>query len=236
MPPGKALLRTEIRIVASAGARPRSAATGALAVRSTGPETVHLIGAAATPLGGDELDIHIVVEPGARLVVRSVAATIVLPGRITPTSTASWTFDIGAGGELDFDPEPTVVAGGADHRAVTTVRLGADARVRIRERVQIGRTGEDHGRWRGDLVADTSGLPLLRHRLELGAGTAADDLLSAPRALCSELRYPDDSPASTIGVAGAVLPLAAGGSLSTWTGARLSETPADFRPRAAAAG
>ncbi|MFF0454633.1 urease accessory protein UreD [Nocardia africana] len=229
-------MRTEIRIVARAGSWPRSAATGALAVRSTGPETVHLIGAAATPLGGDELDIRIVVEPGARLVVRSVAATIVLPGRTTLTSTASWTFDIGAGGELDFDPEPTVVAAGADHRAVTTVRLAADARVRVRERVQIGRTGEDHGRWCGDLVADTSGVPLLRHRLELGAGTAADDLLSAPRALCSELRYPDDSPASTIGVAAAVLPLAAGGSLSTWTGARLSETPADFRPRAAAAG
>jgi urease accessory protein len=190
---------------------------------------VHLIGAAATPLGGDELDIRIVVEPGARLVVRSVAATIVLPGRTTRTSTASWSFDVGAGGELDFDPEPTVVAGGAGHRSVTTVRLAGDARIRVRERVQIGRTGEDHGRWCGDLVADTSGLPLLRHRLELGAGTAADDLLSAPRALSSELRYPDDSPAATLGVAGALLPLAAGGSLSTWTGARLSEASGSVR-------
>ncbi|MBF4997095.1 urease accessory protein UreD [Nocardia sp. BSTN01] len=229
-------MRTEIRIVARAGARPWSAATGALAVRCTGPDTVHLIGAAATPLGGDELDIRIVVEPGARLMVRSVAATIVLPGRTTPSSTASWTFDVGAGGELDVDPEPTVVAGGACHRAVTRVRLAADARVRIRERVQIGRTGEDHGGWCGDLIADTSTLPLLRHRLELGAGTAADDLLSAPRALSSELRYPDDAPAATIGVAAAVLPLAAGGSLSTWTGARLSDTPANLRCRAAAAG
>lgn len=222
-------MRTEIRIVARAGARPWSAATGALAVRCTGPDTVHLIGAAATPLGGDELDIRIVVEPGARLVVRSVAATIVLPGRTTRTSTASWSFEVGAGGELDFDPEPTVVAGGAGHRAVTTVRLAADARIRIRERVQIGRTGEDHGRWCGDLVADLSALPLLRHRLELGAGTAADDLLSAPRALCSELRYPDASPAATIGVAAALLPLAAGGSLSTWTGARLSEASGSSR-------
>ncbi|WP_063009740.1 urease accessory protein UreD [Nocardia kruczakiae] len=222
-------MRTEIRIVARAGARPWSAATGALAVRCTGPDTVHLIGAAATPLGGDELDIRIVVDPGARLVVRSVAATIVLPGRTTRMSTASWSFDVGAGGELDFDPEPTVVAGGAGHRAVTTVRLAADARIRIRERVQIGRTGEDHGRWCGDLVADLSALPLLRHRLELGAGTAADDLLSAPRALCSELRYPDASPAATIGVAAALLPLAAGGSLSTWTGARLSEASGSSR-------
>ncbi|WP_062997332.1 urease accessory protein UreD [Nocardia mikamii] len=229
-------MRTEIRIVARAGARPWSAATGALAVRCTGPDTVHLIGAAATPLGGDELDIRVAVEPGARLVVRSVAATIVLPGRITRMSTASWSFDIGAGGELDFDPEPTVVAGGAEHRAVTTVRLAADARIRLRERVQIGRTGEDHGRWCGDLVADICALPLLRHRLELGVGTAADDLLSAPRALCSELRFPDESPAATIGVAAAVLPLAAGGSLSTWTGARLSDTPATFRTPTAAAG
>ncbi len=209
------------------------AAVGGLAVRTTGPDTVHLIGAAATPLGGDDIDIGIVVEPGARLVLRSVAATIALPGRDTRLSTARWHVEVGAGAELDLDPEPTVVAGGADHRSVTVVRLATDARVRIRERVQIGRSGEDHGFWCGDLIADAAGAPLVRHRLELGAGSAADDLLAMPRAVASELRYPDERAAATTGLTGALLPLAAGGTLSTWTGAHLGEAGRIGRPAAA---
>ncbi len=212
-------LRTELRIHARPGALPHIHATGGLAARRTGPDTVHLIGAAATPLGGDELDIAIVVEPGARLVVRSVAATIALPGRATARSSAQWRFEIG--GELDFDPEPTVVAGGAEHETRTSVALSDDARLRLRERVQIGRTGEGIGWWAGELVADLGETPLLRHRLELGADAITDDRLAGPRALESELRYPDDRPARTAGLDAALLPLAAGGSLFTRTAAAL---------------
>ncbi|MEV2222339.1 urease accessory protein UreD [Nocardia vinacea] len=209
-------MRTEVRIVAAVGTLPEIHASGGLAARRTGPDTVHLIGTAATPLGGDELDIEIVVGGGARLVVRSVAATIALPSTRTPLSSAHWHFDVA--GELDFDPEPTIVAGGAHHHTVTEVRLTPDARLRLRERVQIGRTGEDEGGWRGDLIADIGALPLLRHRLELGAGSATDDNLAAPRALDSELVYPDDHPVETDGLAAARLPLALGGTLSTRTG------------------
>ncbi|MFI6772672.1 urease accessory protein UreD [Nocardia sp. NPDC050412] len=215
-------MRTEVRIVAAVGALPEIHASGGLAARRTGPDTVHLIGTAATPLGGDELDIEIVVGAGARLVVRSVAATIALPSMRTPLSLAHWHFDVA--GELDFDPEPTIVAGGAHHHAVTEVRLTPDAQLRLRERVQIGRTGEDGGGWRGDLIADIGALPLLRHRLELGAGSATDDNLAAPRALDSELVYPDDRPVETDGLVAARLPLALGGSLSTRTGPLLVST------------
>ncbi|MEV5832998.1 urease accessory protein UreD [Nocardia sp. NPDC052112] len=215
-------MRTEVRIVATVGTLPEIHASGGLAARRTGPDTVHLIGTAATPLGGDELDIEIVVGAGARLVVRSVAATIALPSTRTPLSLAHWRFDVA--GELDFDPEPTLVAGGAHHHAVTEVRLTPDARLRLRERVQIGRSGEDDGGWRGDLIADVGDLPLLRHRLELGAGSATDDNLAAPRALDSELVYPDDRPAETDGLVAARLPLASGGTLSTRTGPQLVST------------
>ncbi|MBF6327965.1 urease accessory protein UreD [Nocardia transvalensis] len=208
-------MRTELHIHARAGALPHIHATGGLAARRTGPGIVHLIGTAATPLGGDELDITIVVEPGARLAVRSVAATIALPGRLTRKSVAHWNFHVG--GELEFDPEPTVVAGGAEHETHTAVHLAEGARLRLRERVQIGRTGEDIGWWSGDLTADLADLPLLRHRLDLGADTTTDDTLSAPRALESELRYPDDRPAETRGLDAALLPLAAGGTLYTRT-------------------
>lgn len=215
-------IRTELRITASAGTLPRIHAVGGLAARHTGPDTVHLIGTAATPLGGDVLDITIVVGAGARLRVRSVAATIALPGRETRKSVAHWRFEVAAGGELDFDPEPTVVAGGAEHDTFTTVRLEDGARLRLRERVQIGRTGEDHGHWTGELIADVGAIPLLRHRLELGSEAITDDALSGPRALESVLTYPDDRPADTAGLDQALLPLAAGGTLFTRTGRLLT--------------
>ncbi len=217
------LLRTELRIVARKGALPQIHASGGLSARRTGADTVHLIGTAATPLGGDELDIAIVVGAGARLTVRSVAATIALPSTATPDSLAHWHFELDTGAELDFDPEPTIIAGGARHRAVTTVRLALDSRLRLRERVQIGRVGEDSGSWRGELTADVGELPLLRHRLELGYGTTVDDALTAPRALASELVYPDDRASWTDGLRASRLPLAGGGSLSTWVGAVLGE-------------
>ncbi|MFE7743934.1 urease accessory protein UreD [Nocardia sp. NPDC057455] len=215
-------MRTELRILAHPAALPEIHARGGLSARRTGPRTVHLIGTAATPLGGDELDIVIVVAPGAELTVRSVAATLALPGPATPLSSGRWHLEVGSGGVLDFDPEPMIVAGGARHHTVTTIRLASGARLRMRERVQVGRAGEDGGEWRGDLIADVDDMPLLRHRLALGAGTPADDALSAPRALESELVYPDECAATTTGLTQTRLPLAAGGSLFTRTGTLLS--------------
>ncbi len=201
--------------MAAVGSLPEIHAVGGLSARRTAPDQVHMIGTAATPLGGDELDIRIVVGAGARLTVRSVAATIALPSAATPLSSAHWHFEIGEDAELDFDPEPTIIAGGAQHHALSTVRLASNARVRIRERVQIGRTGENSGAWRGDLIADVGDIPLLRHRLHLGSDSATDDPISAPRALDSELRYPDARTAEAHGLDGVLLPLAAGGSLYT---------------------
>ncbi|MET7772177.1 urease accessory protein UreD [Nocardia sp. NPDC005366] len=230
-------MRTELRIVACLGALPRIDANGGLSARRTARDTVHLIGTAATPLGGDELDITILVGPGARLVVRSVAASIALPGPATTFSSSHWHYEVGAGGSLDVDAEPMIVAGGADHHTRTTVRLAADAAIRFRERVQIGRSGEEAGHWRGDLIADVAETPLLRHRLELGEGGVSDDAIAAPRALDSELVYPDDRPAFTDGLVTSRLPLAAGGTLFTRVGRILaadrSGTPA-AEPRRAA--
>ena len=119
-----------------------SNAAGGLAARATEPDTVHLVSAAATPLGGDTISVRVVVEPGARLRLRSAAATVALPGRGTaespaPTGTLRWP------GDLDVDPQPTVVAADRGTRrppsAGRSTKPGAS---RLRERVQIGRTGE----------------------------------------------------------------------------------------------
>ena len=209
-------MRSDLTIVACPGRPPRIESSGGLTARRTGPDTVHLVSAAATPLGGDTIAVRVVVESGARLRLRSVAATLALPGAATVESHARW--DIEAAGELDVDPEPTVVAGGSRHVTVTSLRLHAAGSVRLRERVQIGRSGEREGFWSGCLYADADGAPLLRHRVELGTGAVADDALGTPLACVSELRYPQTS----FDGPGTPLELAGGGVLATWQGDRLT--------------
>ena len=65
-------MRTRVEIVAERGRRFRHQAAGGLAVRQTGSQAAHLIGTAATPLGGDDIEIRVVVEAGAHLDLGSV--------------------------------------------------------------------------------------------------------------------------------------------------------------------
>lgn len=209
-------MRSDVVIVACPGRPPRIEHSGGIAARRTGADTVHLVSAAATPLGGDLITVRVVVEAGARLAVRTVAATVVLPGARTRESRAHW--DIEAAGELDLDPQPTIVAAASRHATTTRIALAGSAWLRLRERVQIGRSGERDGFWSGALHADVDGRPLLRHRIDLGAGAVADDALGRPMACVSELRYPEAAFAGD----GTVLELAAGGCLATWQGERLT--------------
>jgi urease accessory protein len=190
-------------------------AFGGLAARRTEADTIHLVSAAATPLGGDAIHVRIVVEEGARLRLRTAAATLTLPGAATVESHAVWSLAVA--GELDLDPQPTIVAGASRHFTTTRLELAGTGRIQLRERVQIGRSGERQGFWSGTLHADVDGTPLLRHRIELGSGSVADDELDAPLACVSELHYP----ATHVDTAGVALALAGGGCLSTWQGRRL---------------
>jgi urease accessory protein len=209
-------VRSDVTIVARPGRSPHLECTGGIAARRTGRDTVHLVSSAATPLGGDAIHLRVIVEEGATLTVRTAAATMALPGPLTAESHATWRLEVG--GTLDLDPQPTIVAGGSRHHASTHIELAADARLRLRERVQIGRTGERHGFWSGALRADLDGRPLLRHRVDLGAGTAGDDAIAAPRATISEMHYP----ATDVDAPGVTLALAGGGCLTTWQGERLA--------------
>ncbi len=123
-------MHANVVVVASPGRLPRIEARDGLAGRCTGPDTVHLISTAATPLGGDTLTVRLVVEAGARLRIRTAAATMVLPGGHTLQSAAQWELEVA--GQLDLDPQPTVVAGGSVHHTTTQLRLAEPAQVRIR--------------------------------------------------------------------------------------------------------
>jgi urease accessory protein len=211
-------VRSDILVVATADRRPHIECTGGLAARITQTDTVHLVSAAATPLGGDVLHMRVVVEPNARLQVRTAAATVTLPSATSLESHAVW--DLEVAGDLDLDPQPTVVAAASRHVTSTRLNLIGSGRIRLRERVQIGRSNERQGFWSGSLHADVDGSALLRHRVELGCASVTDDELGAPMACISELHYPEID----VETAGVALALAGGGCLATWQGQRL-QTP-----------
>lgn len=216
-------MRTDVHIIARVGRSPRIRASGGLAVRQTGPDAVHLISTAATPLGGDHVDITVEVEEGARLRLSTVAATIALPSRTERTSTMDWTVLVGAGADLAITPMPTIVAADADLLTSTTVRADPTSTVLIDERVQLGRHDEDGGRWTGRLHVDLADCPALRHRLVLDSRRTPGAV--DQRALVSAFRYPDTEPAAVSArMVAARLRLECGGSLTTVLGPSLTET------------
>jgi urease accessory protein len=182
---GRNRVRAEAAIVAC-----RDAATGVtrlpalrsqvpLVLRRT-PEAVYLVGGAAGPIGGDQLDLRIEVGAGAFLRVRSAAASIALPGLDGLESVLSVTISVAAGGCLEYLPEPVVVAAGARHATVLRVTLAAGASLLLRDELLLGRHGEAGGAARSVLRADYAGRPLLRQEL---AVDGADPVALGPAVL-----------------------------------------------------
>ncbi len=159
--------------------------------RQTGPETVHLVGGAAGPLGGDELRLDIEVGPDARLCLRTVAASIALPGRSGHPSRVTVSVRVAEGGCLRWLPEPLVATGGCHHLASATVELADRASLLWRDELVCGRYAEEPG----DATLATSvryaGRALLRQSLSVGPGAegwAGPAVLGGAKATGSLLR------------------------------------------------
>jgi urease accessory protein len=182
-------VNTRVEVVARRGPGGRTVlpvirASGQLAVRRTGADTVHLVATAFGPLGGDDVEIRLVVEEGATLRVRSVAAAVALPARDGGAPSAS-TVRATVDGVLDLRLEPTVVAAGAHHVASVVARLSAGAEMTTAEQVLLGRSGEPPGRWTGTTRIEREDVPVLHTTVGLGPGAAAWAPPVAPRAYVS---------------------------------------------------
>lgn len=136
----------------------------------SGPTTarVSLVAGAAGPLGGDHLQLDLVVGPGATLVVRGVAASLLLPGAHGEPSSNETTLRVAEGGTLVWLPQQLIAAHGCDHTASTRVTLEAGARLLAREEALFGRHGEEPGRLRQHLRVTLAGQPLLDQELSVG--------------------------------------------------------------------
>jgi urease accessory protein len=215
-PDGRSLVR-ELRSQPPLALLPQR---GAAAARSAAA-TVHMVGSATSPLGGDDVGLDVEVGPGADLVLTGVAAALALPGQAGGSSRLVIRLLVADGASLQFLPEPTVVTRRADHHGELHATLGAGSRLRCREVLVAGRSGESSGRFRG-LVRVTDGArPLLVQEQELGdlglQSSAAH--LAGRRVLGTEVLVWGEDPAEAVaGDWWSLSPLPGRGCLATAVG------------------
>jgi urease accessory protein len=145
-----------------------------------GPELV-LVGAAAGLLEGDTVTIDLRLGPGARLTVRTTAATLA-----HPCPDGGWTESIvdatlGTGAVLAWLAEPLVACAGCRHRSRSTVDLAEGAAAVWYEACTLGRSGERAGTVQFRLDATLGDVPLLRDGLKFPDGAETPAVLAGHR-------------------------------------------------------
>lgn len=136
-----------------------------ISLRET-PDGLFLLASGAGPVGGDDLRLEIDVRDRASLVIRSAAASMVLPGPSGAPSSLQVCAHVS--GALRWEPEPTILVAACHHRATTTIDLAAGATLRWKEVVVLGRHDEVTGSLLQRLHVDRAGAPLLRTELPVG--------------------------------------------------------------------
>lgn len=158
--------RVSVRTEATGGpGRPRVRAMLTSAT-ATGAR-VCLVPEGALLLGGDLVEIEVVVGPGAALELVEAAGTVAYDMR---GAAARWDVDarVGCAGTLVWGSEPFVVSAGADVGRTTRVVVDEGARLALRETLVLGRHGEPSGRVAQHLaVTDGGGDPVLVEHLAL---------------------------------------------------------------------
>jgi urease accessory protein len=199
-----------------------------LTFRHTG-STVHLVGTAAGPIGGDRLRLAIVVEDDAELDLRSVAATIALPGPGGEASALDVDIVVRRGGRFHWRPEPIVVVRGADHRVNVRARLDPDATLVVGDTVVLGRTGETGGSIVQRLDVEVGGAPRLRNEVRMGPcwpDAAGPAVTGGARVVAQVLAVGPSTCSAAVplvdGVRGALMQLSGGGVLACILGADAS--------------
>jgi urease accessory protein len=183
----------------------------------TGPAVVRLVNSAATPLGGDDVTLTVHVGPCAALTLTGIAATVALPGPHGAPSRTTVRLHLAERATVVYLPEPTVITARANHHAALHADLAANACLRAREILVLGRAGELPGRLTTTTATTRAGHPVLRQQLTIGDPEldASVAHLAGKRVLATELRVDDSHPEPASGMWWSRTPLAAGGTLTT---------------------
>jgi urease accessory protein len=142
--------------------------------------TLLLVGSAAGLLEGDQIEIELSLEPGAQLVVRTVAATLAHACPGGGTTTFDVKVDAAQGASLAWLPQPLVAFAGCRHRSSARVRMQGDAAVVWAESLALGRHEEPSGDVEVRLDVELDGRPLLRDAVRAGP---ADKAAAGPAVL-----------------------------------------------------
>jgi urease accessory protein len=122
------------------------------------------------PLGGDHFTVQAQAAHGARLHLRSAAATIALPGQAKGEARYDVRLDVADEGELHWLPEQLISARGSDLYVSSRIDLAQGARLVFREEQVLGRHGEEPGRLTSRLTIRLDGRPLLDQEVACGPG------------------------------------------------------------------
>lgn len=131
-------------------------------------------------LAEDHVRISVEVGPGAVLELVEPGGTVAydMDGRWAQWDVA---ITLGAAATLVWHGEPFVVSGGAGVRRSTTVVVGDDARLALREVMVLGRHGEEPGRLvQQTTCTDAAGVPLLVEGLDVDAASCGPLLGGRP--------------------------------------------------------
>lgn len=147
-------MHAELEIELQRAAGGAAVARGALAVapfwcRWDG-STLWFVGSAATPVGEDDISVHVTVGEGVVATVRSVAASVIYAGRGDGTRLRT-TVEVAPGATLRWQPEPVIVTARARHRSHTTVHAADGAAVLFDELLVMGRSDEVPGAFAASL-------------------------------------------------------------------------------------
>lgn len=169
------------------------------------------VGSAAGPLSGDEVTLELTVCDGAAAELTASGSAIAqgLPGRAP--SRLSSLVTVGAGASLCAEPPALIACEGSSVQVRVSIELAADATIRWRELIVLGRSGERGGavglRW----SVRRSGAALFQQSVELtspeltrwagmlgparvmasmfvsGPAVAARTLVDSPTAVCQRI-------------------------------------------------
>jgi urease accessory protein len=182
-----------------------------LAQAPAGFAGVGLVQTAGGPLGGDAVTIDVDVGPGAALLLRTIAATVVLPG--DGPAVQAVRIRLGRQARLVYAAEPVIVAAGAHYRAEVRLDLELGAGALVRESIVRGRHAEPGGAVETSLRCDLDGQPVLRDAVRIASGDLTADsaaVLGGARAygamaLCGLRAATEDPDACRLAAPGAVL-------------------------------
>lgn len=160
---------------------------------------IGLLATTALLLGGDRVELEVLVGPGATLELVDVAGTVAYDGRGQP---ASWSVrvEVAEGGRLRWSGEPLVVADGADVRRDLHLELAGGAAVLLRETAVLGRAAQLGGVLRTRTRVHQDGRPVLVEDTELdpAAHRRSPGMLGELRVVDTVLTLGTDPPCAAV--------------------------------------